>query len=359
MRVVIIGAGAIGSYLGAALAQAGHRVGLLGRPAYVERVRTHGIAILRGGVERVTADVAVDDRLEPLIDSLGGVETALVTAKAFDTAEDCRLLQPWLGGGLERVVLVQNGVGGDEIAAGILPADTLVTGVVTQVVAVRDVARYEVLGRKGGLCLAPWLPDGPPVAPLVELFVGAGLPCSAYSDARSMRWSKLLLNMLANAVPAIVDLPVAEVYADDTLYALEIAAYREALAVMHAAEVRPSALPGYPVPLLARLLGQGPNVLVRAFLRRTVGGARGGKKPSLQGDLERGRRDSEVLFLNGAVAREGARLGVPTPVNETIAAVLVGLAEGSLARDAFRRAPAALAERARARGWRGGRPERG
>jgi len=351
MRAVIVGAGAIGSYLGAALAGAGHLVGLLGRPSYVERVRARGLMISQHDVTQALRDMPVDERMEPLAEAIGGVDTALVTTKAFDTAEACRLVEPWLSCGLERVVLVQNGVGGDEIAAGVIPADRLVTGVITQVVATRDVAHYEIVGHSGGLCLASWVPNGPPLDPLVQAFRSARLDVRQYRDARSLRWSKLMLNIIGNAIPAIVDMPVAEAYRDDALCNLEIAAYREALAVVRAAGVRLTRLPGYPVPLVAAVLGQGPRSLTRGILRRHLASGRGGKTPSLQGDLQRGRRESEVVFLNGAVSREGARRGVPTPVNAAITGVLVSLAEGTLSRDGFRGRPAVLIERARSQGW--------
>ena len=353
MRIIIVGAGAIGSYLGASLAEAGHRVGLLGRPAYVERVRERGLLLTRSGVERTVTGVVAGEDLDALLRELQGMELAIVTAKAFDTAEACRLLLPYLADGLGRVVLVQNGVGGDDIAAGLLPRDVLVTGVITQLVSAQDVARYEVRGRRGGICLAPYQMGSPSVEPLVAMLQCAGLRCRSSPDGRAIRWSKLLLNMMANAVPTIEDLSPAEVYADDLLYSLEIAAYREALVVMRASGLRPVALPGYPVPAIAWLIERGPRRLVRALLQRIVGGARGGKKPSLQIDLERGRRESEVTFLNGAVAREAARQGLSAPANAAIAGVLEGLAAGTLDRGDLRRAPRALTERARALGWQG------
>ncbi len=81
-------------------------------------------------------------------------------------------------------------------------------------------------------------------------------------------------------------------------------------------------LPGANVPLLAigvRL----PRPLSRAILGRVIGGARGGKSPSLRLHLRGGASGpSEVAWLNGAVARAGARLGVPTPVNAALAALV-------------------------------------
>lgn len=353
MRVAIIGAGAIGSYIGGRLAEAGHTVGLLGRAPYVARVRSRGLVLVENGVERTIRDVVVSERIEDLVQAMEGLEAAIVTTKAYDTESSCLLLRPYLQRGLERVLLIQNGVGGDEIATALLDRDVLVSGVITQVVSVREVGRYAVRGRRGGLALAPDAAGA--IAGLRtfgEALRGAGLRCREYGDYRAIKWSKLLLNILANAVPAIVDLSPEEVYRDDALYALELAAYREALAVMRRAGVRPVGLPGYPVPAMAFLLGHAPAGALRPLMQRMVGGARGGKKPSLQLDIERGRGESEVTFLNGAVAREALACGVPAPANEAIAEVLTALVQGARRREEFRHAPDVLVAEAERRGWR-------
>ena len=101
------------------------------------------------------------------------------------------------------------------------------------------------------------------------------------------------------------------------------------------------ALPGYPVPLLQAVL-RAPGWLARPLVRRLVRRGRGGQMTSLWQDLHRGRRESEVEVLNGAVAREGARLGVETPINTTLTEVLRGLAVGRLTPAEFLGRPDAL-----------------
>lgn len=156
-----------------------------------------------------------------------------------------------------------------------------------------------------------------------------------------MKWSKLLINLFTNATSAILDLSPADVIQDPRLFQLERAALREALRVMEALGLRPVALPGYPVPFLSTAVAA-PTWLVRPVLRRYIQRGRGTSRPSLWQDLERGRSQSEVEVLNGAVAREGSRLGVPTPINAVLASVLQGLASGRLDRGGFRRHPDAL-----------------
>jgi len=348
----VVGAGAIGSVLGARLAESGHTVGLLGREAYVHRIRRHGLILSEPGTRRVVTNLAVSAHLGDLAEALEGLELAIVTTKAYDLREACRALTPFLAGGLDRVLLLQNGVGAEELAAKILGRDRVIAGVITLTVERRALGHYEVLSQRGGVAVAPLIPLVQDMSDLTRLFVGAGLRVASHVDYRAIKWSKLLLNMLGNAIPAIVDLSPAEVYADPSLYAVEISAFREARWVMRAAGVPVVSLPGYPVPLLAALIEHAPPWLIRGLMARLVARGRAGKVPSLQQDLVRGRRRSEVAHLNGAVVREARRLGLEAPANEAIYEALTRLVHGQARRDEFRRTPGALRALARSKGWR-------
>lgn len=168
----------------------------------------------------------------------------------------------------------------------------------------------------------------------------AGLRTATLPDARAMKWSKLVANLVGNATSAILDLDPGEVYADRHLFGVERRQLSEALAVMHALGLRPVALPGADIRLLV-LAVRAPAGAAWAVLRRVVGGARGGKMPSLRGHIRAGGGPSEARWLNGAVADNGRRAGVPTPVNERLAALV-----DEVASDDARRA------------WFAGRPDR-
>jgi 2-dehydropantoate 2-reductase len=136
-----------------------------------------------------------------------------------------------------------------------------------------------------------------------------------------MKWSKLVANLVGNATSALFDRDPPEVYADPDLFRIERRQLHEVLAVMRALGVPVVALPGADVRLLA-LAVRLPEPLSRAILGRVVGGARGGKMPSLRRGLREGAGRSEVGWLNGAVAREGERLGVPVRVNRSLVALV-------------------------------------
>jgi len=90
---------------------------------------------------------------------------------------------------------------------------------------------------------------------------------------------------------------------------------------------------------IVRLL---PEVLLQPLLYKPLGGGRGGKMPSLHIDLHHGRRDSEVVVLNGAVTRFGHANQIPTPVNEALTATMLTLVASPEMQEKFSHNPGAL-----------------
>jgi 2-dehydropantoate 2-reductase len=256
-------------------------------------------------------------------------DLVLITCKAFDTAVSAVLAQHFVQRGAQALVL-QNGVGGVEVARSILGEECLSAGVVTIPVEVLKPAVIRPRWQRGGIGVAA-VSGGLDATSLTQLLSLAGFDVRSYPDWRSMVWSKLMLNLLANALPAILDRPLDHVYADRRLYELERASFREARAVVREMGIRLVSLPGYPVPLLVWLLCALPAGLTHALFRRAILGGRGGKSPSLHIDLARGRPRSEVTFLNGAVVRAGEKLGLPTPVNRALYDTLTGIVDKEIA----------------------------
>lgn len=117
---------------------------------------------------------------------------------------------------------------------------------------------------------------------------------------------------------------------------------RECLAVMRALGHRPVNLPGTPVRLLALAAERVPRLVAQPLLTRALGAGRGDKMPSFHIDLHSGRGQTEVRWLNGAVAAHGEKLGVPTPVNRMLTDVLESLSAGTENLGRFRGDPQAL-----------------
>jgi 2-dehydropantoate 2-reductase len=351
MQVLVYGAGAVGSLLAASLAESrppdGDRPGitLLGRRAHVASIRTWGLIVESPGGRMASKAV---DSVTSLDDLAAPPDAVLLTVKAYQVPEALAALAGVLARPDVPVVVLQNGIGSEETAAGVLGAGRTIAGAVTISVEVERPGVVRRHTRGGGVALAPVGP-GAPAESIAALFRASALPVRLYPDAGRMKWSKLLLNLLANASSAILDLPPAAVASDPRLFAIERAAFLEAVRVMRALRLGPVRLPGYPVPLLVAVMAA-PAAVGRTVLRRALARGRGDKMPSLWHDLERGRRQNEVTVLNGAVAREGERLGVPAPVNRTLTDILLALAEGRADRDAYRHKPEALVDACRARG---------
>lgn len=355
LRVWVYGTGAVGAFLGGLLAAAGRRVVLIGRPRIVEPIAENGLRVgLGSGAAERHVRPAVATSLAGAVAAHGRPDVILLSMKAYGTADaagDIAGLSAWQDGAPPPLVLtVQNGVGNEEILAARLGPERVLSGALTLAVSMPESGRVVAHNDKGGLALAPF--DAPGVATasrmMLEAVAGAfqagGLRILVAGAHSGIKWSKLLLNILANATCAILDQAPADALADRRVFRIERAAYREAAAVMAAAGIPLVDLPGYPVRLLTHVLSRLPAPLAHRILYSRIAGGRGDKLPSFLLDLRGGKGRTEVRFLNGAVSEEGRRRGVATPANDALTAILDGIAAGTIPWDRFRGRPERLAE---------------
>jgi 2-dehydropantoate 2-reductase len=344
LRVLVFGAGAIGTYVGGSLALEGHTAVFLERPDVAAELKQRGLRLdLGGDAGRSPAEPLVIAPssfvgVSSLADALGHgpFDVAVFALKSFDTAAAIEMMKPHAAG-LPPVLCLSNGVDNEVDLAAALGPERVIPGTVTSAIG-RPAAGDIVLERRRGLGL--W--SGHPLSARLAAALGdAGLNVQLYASAADMKWSKLLTNLPANATAAILDMSAAEVYAHAGLVHLELAMLREALAVMPAHHIRVVDLPGTPVRLLA-LAARLPDAVARPLLAKAIGGGRGGKMPSFHIDLHGGRGKSEVGWLNGAVARYGARAGVAAPVNELLTETLTALTRGEVPLDTYARQPERL-----------------
>jgi len=345
VKVIVLGAGAVGCYLGGRLALAGHKVTLVGRAPLVEATRGVGLLLHEDQVRSVPA--AVTSSWEEAIDVSGPPDVVFATVKAFDVPAVGELVAA--AGGDFPVVAWQNGVGSEERLAGVLGSGRVVSATLTASVSMPQAGIVQVYTPGRGVAVAPMVDEhggqtvGAALAgELGEMLRSAGLKVFFAPDHRSLKWSKLCLNIMLNASCAILDRTPAEVAADPLVFDLERAAFGEATAVMTRLGARPVRLPGYSLPVVRALFLRAPAWVGRTAMAHLGGGGRGGKLPSLLGDLRRGRRRTEIDYLNGAVAEWGKRLGVETPVNRVLASLVAGLAAGTIDPADFRGNPRAL-----------------
>ncbi len=326
--VLIIGAGAIGSLLAARLAQNAIPVALVGRPYTVERTRSQGgIRLVEASGQEATIALPVFSSVKQAFLEAAPFEWIIVAVKAYHTEEAALEIREAGGNGL-RVLTVQNGVGNEETLAAILTDSPILAGVLTTPVEVLQPAHIKISrpSFKFGLAAGPRAQTISDVAWAIDK---AGFTLTTYADYRALKWSKLLMNILANAQSAILGCTPAQIFAHPELGNLELRAWRETLAVMKATNIRPVQVGGYPIPLAARLVQKLPLGVMRPIFAHFIVGGRGEKMPSLYYDLHPTRRThSEIHWLNGAVMQAGERLGIPTPVNTAFTQIMTALIEG-------------------------------
>jgi len=308
MKVYVVGRGAVGTYLGELLRGIGNDV------VYAPRSLDE--------VEAVDADLV------------------LVTVKAYDTPGAIETLRLALKNpSATTIVTPQNGVGNEELLAEAFGADNVVAAALTVPVDV-DASGKGFAAKGGGIAFAP-VGTGSPHNWLLAAFAATGLPTTAVSDYRSLKWSKLALNIVANASCAILDVLPENVVRYDDVFALEIRAIREVRAVMKALGIGAIDLPRYPVRAMLRIASL-PTPVARAILASRIAGARGEKPPSLLVDLRSAKHRTEVEMLHGAVARAARQAGLPAPVNAAYARILSDVAHMPQLWAKYRERPAAL-----------------
>jgi len=356
VRVLLAGAGAVGSWLGAVLARGGVDVALVARGAHLEAIRRDGLGVAGLG------GAPIDRLAIPAFGSVaeaartGPFDAVIVAVRSFDTEAlgrelaDCPRLGP--------AVSFQNGVGNEAVLTATLAgrrvpdagerpladASGALAGTLTMPVWI-EAPGVVATGPKGGAGIAAARPGQVAVRDgLVAGFVAGGLRACAYDDGPAMKWSKLALNLLGAATSALLGRPPSSLLTDRRWFGVERAVLREALAVMRALDLHPVALPGYPVPMIAALARALPERALYAVLARRFAAGRSDRLPGLAADVAAGRAVTEIDALHGAVAATGAVLGVHTPVCQRVRDLVAVVVEGRVPLDAFAGNPARLLE---------------
>jgi 2-dehydropantoate 2-reductase len=338
LRVLSIGAGAIGTYIGGSLALEGHRVVFVERPEVAEGFRSRGLKLTISGNEHHLPEPQVVGSIEDAL-AVQDFDVALFALKSFDTATFLASMTVATES-LPPFLCLSNGVDNEIVIGAVLGPDKVIAGTVTSAVGVRGAGDIVLEKLRGVGIAAPH----PLCERLIAAMEAAGLNARLFDSAADMKWSKMLTNLVANATSAILDMAPADIFAHAGLYRLEIEQLREALRVMAAQGIKVVDLPGTPVRLLATVVKYLPPTVSRPLLGRAVGGGRGDKMPSFHIDLHSGRGISEVGFLNGAVVQAGERTNIPTPVNELLYDRLRALTRGEIPLDHYRGKPEKLIE---------------
>ncbi len=331
LRWLMFGAGAIGTYVGGSLLLTPGKnqdVVFVERPAVAEEIRSRGLKLNLSGVEKHIPNPAVYGSVAEALQT-GPFDIAVFALKSFDTAPALEGYRPYFDQ-LPPFLCLSNGVDNEPTLAAALGKQKVIAGTITAAVGRRGAGDIN-LERKRGLGVA----SGHPLSEqIVAAMNEADLNVRLYKDGPSMKWSKMLTNLTTNASSAILDLPPSAIYANLSLYEIEVRMLREALAVMKALKLEVVSLPGVPVQLIG-IAAALPAAITRPLFAQQAGKGRGNKMPSFHIDLHAGRTQSEVDYLNGAVVRFGKQLGIPTPVNQILNDTLLKMTSGEMDRKKY------------------------
>jgi 2-dehydropantoate 2-reductase len=291
MKISVIGAGALGTFYAAAMAASGQDVTLV--------CRERDVTVLREGL---TVAGAMEITAKPVVSSKPVLsDVVFVTVKSYDVAAAVKGL-PLNPGTI--VVIIHNGLGADEGAAAILGPCHMAIGVSYSGVTFLGPGKVRAAGYTETLLGAVDKSARDRLDLPLYALTRAGLNASIVEDVRAAQWKKMFANVGINAVTAITGLPNGALPEVPELKALVIAAVSEAAAVAAREGIKTDVDP-----------------VALTFL--VIGDTAGNRSSMLQ-DMARGKR-TEIDAMNGMICKLGRQYGVPTPVNDTLTALVKGI----------------------------------
>jgi len=293
------------------LARAGHRVTLIGRAPHVQAIEQHGLQLhMAGRVEAVKIGATTE------LSAVRGADLVLFCVKSLDTDTTARQIAPLLDANAI-VLSLQNGVDNarvltQHIAQLVVPTAVYVATAMPEAGVVQHFGRGDlVIGNVHAQVNAQLqsAANEKRLQAIVDLFATAQVPVRISPDVMGELWGKLLVNCAYNAISAVSQMPYGKMAALAAIRETQHAVVREVIAVA---------------------LADGQKLLLAESLQAVERIAIGMPEQlsSTAQDIARGK-PTEIDHLNGFIARRGAELGVATPVNQALFA-LVKLLEARL-----------------------------
>jgi 2-dehydropantoate 2-reductase len=299
----VLGAGAVGCFHGGMLARAGHSVMLIGRAMHVDAFRKSGLHF-----EGLKFNERIPVEASTSVESVRGAKLVLFCVKSTDTDAAAAAMAPFLDADA-LVANLQNGVdNADRIQARI--SQPVIPACVYAATEMAGPGHLKHHGRGDLVIGTLGLASAEALASVKQCFDAAGVPTVISDNVAGELWAKLVANCAYNAVSAISQLPYGVIIESPGVRELMLDVTAEVVAVAKADGIR--MLPD----LLERVYG--------------IAKAMPTQKSSTAQDLARGK-PTEIDHLNGYIVRRGEALGIPTPANRALWA-LVKLLEGKTAR---------------------------
>ncbi|WP_341905408.1 2-dehydropantoate 2-reductase [Polaromonas sp. YR568] len=290
MKVAVMGAGAVGGYYGAMLARAGHPVVMIARPQHVEAIERQGLRLQTSAFDEQVAVVASADA-----SAVQGADLVLFCVKSTDTESAGAQMRPYLAPGA-LVLTLQNGVDNADRLRTVLPHHEVAAAVVYVATEMASPGHVQHHGR-GELVIEPSSRS----EVVVQALIAAHVPTEISVNVRGALWAKLILNCAYNAVSAITQLPYGKTVVGEGVQDLMRDVVAECMAVAQADGVQ--------------VAGD-----VNAAIRK-IAETMPSQFSSTAQDMARGKR-TEIDYLNGLIVRRGEALGIATPANRVLWALV-------------------------------------
>ena len=302
-QIMMVGAGSVGGFFGAHLAKNNPNVSFLLRPSTLEAVKRNGLTIKSAkGNFTVHPPAASDPR------QLATPDLIILAVKAYDLDEVMTQLEPVL---TERTVILtlQNGIDTEDRIISRLHRDCVVGGVAfiySKIVEPGVIEHY----KRGGVAIGELMGHkSERVSQIAEMFKQAGISCQLSEDIRKSKWEKMCWNCVFNPLTVVIDDKVAKALDHPEMAGVIRQIVGEVAAVSAAVKV-PLA------PDMAEKVVKWTQEL------RDI-------HTSMYDDWK-GKRPTEIDYLNGYIVRVGRELGIPTPVNEALTAMVKTITEKEL-----------------------------
>ena len=290
LKIAVMGAGAVGCYYGGMLARAGHDVVLIARPQHVQAIASVGLRL-----QSQTFDEQIQLQATTDASAVQGADLVLFCVKSSDTEAAGRLMQPYLRADA-MVMCLQNGVDNADRLRSVLPDHTVSAAVVYVATEMAGPGHVKHNGR-GDLVIEPSVSS----KAVAEALTAAGVPTVISNNVRGELWAKLILNCAYNAVSAIAQLPHGKTVVGAGVQDVMRDVVAECLAVAKAESVQ---VAGDVHAAVAKLAGSMPK-----------------QSSSTAQDLARGK-PTEIDYLNGLIVQRGTALGIATPANRVLWALV-------------------------------------
>jgi len=296
VKIVVIGAGAMGSLFGALLAESGEDVWLYDIwEEHVKAINEKGLGLeLDDKTRSVSVNATADKRL------IGKTDLAIIFVKSTQTGDAAKTASEFMcNNGF--VLTLQNGMGNADIIGEVIEPDRIIAGTTSHGATILRPGSIRHAGT-GPTVIGMWSGiQKTGIQKIADAFNKAGIITETVDNVRNVIWAKLLVNVGINAITALTGIKNGRILDLSATKELSRAAVKEAMEVARAQGVKVAG-----------------NTVEHVF---KVAEATSANRSSMGQDVDN-RRQTEISAINGAVVKEAEKLGINVPVNKTLTALV-------------------------------------